>query len=124
MSEWYGNLMNRLAENKDRVQVIEVGTPLTEYLWSDRHAHEVIEVKDQKHITVRAYKAIHIGQPYSNEWRLESDPNGRTMKLKKRGKYWYRYSYTDVDDAGKEHQHWERINISIGVADYYYDYEF
>lgn len=112
--KWYGSLDNRLEENRMFTEVIEVGTPLTEYLWSDRHAYEVVEVKDQKHVKVREYEVKLAGEPFSNQWDYISDPNKPVRELEKRGKYWYW-----VTDSGKV-----RTNVSFGVADYYYDYSF
>ena len=117
----YGNVINRLMENHDSTKVIEVGTKMTQYHWSDRTAWEVIAVKDQKHVTVRELSAKCIGGAYSNEWELTSNPNSRTMELAQRsnGK-WYNI-YRDRDN---HIYHWEKINVSFGHADYYYDYEF
>ncbi len=119
--EMYGNLMNRIAENHDSTEVIEVGTKMTQYLWSDRLAWEVVAVKDQKHVTVRELRAKCIGGAYSNEWELSSDPNGRKMELAQRSNgRWYEISR----DSNGHIYHWEKINVSFGHADYYYDYEF
>ena len=112
--KWYGNLTNRLMENVDTVEKIEVGTGMTEYLWSDRNAYEVVAVEDQKHITVRELGHEHIGEAYENKWRLFSDPKNPEEKMVRRGKYWY------WGHVAKE----TRANVSFGIADYYYDYEF
>ena len=39
----YGSLNNRLEENHMFCDVIEVGTDMTEYLYTDRHAYEVLK---------------------------------------------------------------------------------
>ena len=54
---WYGNLMNRLEEGKG-VPLIEEGTDITMYYWSDRTCYYVTEVIDQKHIKVREYTVV------------------------------------------------------------------
>ena len=100
---------------------IEVGTKMTQFHWSDRTAWEVIAVKDQKHVTVRELSAKCIGGAYSNDWELTSNPNGRTMELGMRGNKWYNL-YRDRDT--KKIYHWEKVNVSFGYADYYYDYSF
>lgn len=123
MARWYGNVINRIEENRPSIPEIEVGTGVTEYCWSDRHAYEVIEVKDQKHVTIREYDHKCIGGPYSNEWELISNPDNRTINLVKRGKYWYVPS-TWTDKDGKDHKHYSKMNVRFGVASYYYDYEF
>lgn len=151
--QWYGSLNNRVEENRQYCDEIKVGTGMTEYLWSDRHAYEVIAVKDQKHVTVREYdvkKADDIN--YSNNWKLVSNENNKTMELVKRGNYWYSVvtcsvdlakeilESNDIDDriwacnndfdlkaiveSGKDKKRYHRKNVSFGVADYYYDYEF
>lgn len=143
----YGNLMNRLEENNMLCNEITVGTGMTEYDWSDRYAYEVIEVEDQKHVTVRKYTAVHVGEPMTNNWKLVSDESNPTMKLVKRGKYWYKElvaTLANLESPNEEVRLWvalngfspakirkngcqkkyRRVNVSFGKADYYYDYEF
>ena len=149
MTKWYGNLNNRLMEQGRDAEEITVGMGVTEFYWSDRHAYEVIEVRDQKHITIREYKAIHIGEAYENKWELVSDETRPEIDLVKRGKYWYTYATVtkeDLEEIDKDIDkqlwlcHWgfdrdvinkngkqtkyHKRNIKIGYADYYYDYEF
>lgn len=145
--KWYGNINNRLEENRQFVDEIKVGTGVTEYHYSDRTALEVIEVKDQKHIVVRLYDHKLKGEAYSNDWELISNPNNPCYYLTKRGNYWYytntltaeeydsydwekqlRCALAGFDPAvihskGKQTKY-RRANISIGKASYYYDYEF
>lgn len=148
----YGSYVNRVQENKMFTDEIKVGTGMTEYSWSDRDAYEVIEVKDQKHVTVRELSHRHIGDgSMDNKWELYSDENNRTMELVKRGKYWYSVSHwtadvldqinsedgwriklalamNDIDPdklkAKGEIKRYHRVNVSFGHADYHYDYEF
>lgn len=145
---WYGSINNRLEENKMYCNEIVVGTGVTEYYWSDRHPYEVIEVIDQKHVKVRALNHRHVGYGYmDNNWELVSDENNPVKMLTKRGKYWY-WTVTvtkdilendDIDtmlflahnninaDKLKEKgkvTRYRRANVSFGVAEYYYDYEF
>ena len=135
---------------------IKVGTGMTEYSWSDRHAYEVVEVKDQKHVKVREYDVKHIGEAYTNNWELISNEENPVRSLVKRGKYWYYTTTVTTDDVKKYNDEAEtendrvnfliwlsqlgvskedvlekgkitkshRTNVSFGVADYYYDYEF
>jgi hypothetical protein len=151
--ELYGSLNNRIEENHQFCDKIEVGTGMTEYFYSDRHAYEVIEVRDQKHVTVREYDHKKVGDiPMSNDWELVSNQNNATMSLVKRGKYWYSetslspeeakeiFEGNDIEakiwacqcgfdlqaiiESGKTKKHYRRRNVSFGVAKYYYDYEF
>lgn len=146
--KWYGSIDNRLEENKQFCPVIEIGTGMTEYFYSDRHAYEVIEVKDQKHVTVRELRHIHEGNgSMDNRWTLVSDPDGRERNMVKRGKYWYDevtitsdlldstdidtmlflgFNNVDEDELSRKGtiKRYHRANVSFGVADYYYDYEF
>lgn len=149
MTKWYGNLNNRIMEQGKDAKEITVGMGVTEFYWSDRHAYEVTKVTDQKHITIREYKHIHKGEPYTNNWELVSDPTRPEIDLVKRGKYWYTYATVtkeDLEEIDKDIDkrlwlvHWEfdremilkngkqtkyhRKNIRVGYADYYYDYEF
>ena len=149
--KWYGSVNNRIMERGKGAEEITVGMGVTEFYWSDRHAYEVIEVIDQRHITIREYKAVHTGAAYENKWDLVSDPTRPEIPLVKRGKYWYNYAtvtqeWVEKIDAEKDFdaQIWlanwgfdrevikkngkqtkyHRKNIVIGYADYYYDYEF
>jgi hypothetical protein len=140
-----------LEEGRQFCPVIEVGTGMTEYGWSDRHAYEVIEVRDQKHVTVRLLDHKHVGDGcMDNNWELISNPDNPTKDMVKVGEVWY-YTTTitaadlarleaeddcallrlavggwDADKIrakGKQTKRW-KANVSFGVADYYYDYEF
>ena len=152
MGRWYGSLNNRIEENRQFVEEIKVGDGMTEYFWSDRHAYEVVEVTDQKHVKVREYDHRNVGGAYSNDWELISNPDNPVISLVKRGKYWYSvvtvtpeeaYDILYGDDiqskvwacnnnldlgaiieSGKKKSKYHRRNVSFGVADYYYDYSF
>jgi len=151
---WYGNLTNRLEENKMFCDEIKVGMGMTEYSYSDRDAYEVIEVKDQKHVVVRELDHKLIGGAYSNDWELTSNENNPTRYLTKRGNYWYwtnvidksilngfddkdndgkfeimlylAHNNTNVDELNKKGKvtRYYRANVSFGKANYYYDYSF
>ena len=146
---WYGNLTNRLEENRMFCEKIEVGTGMTEYYYSDRHPYEVVEVADQKHIKVRKLDHKHIGDGcMDNNWQLISNENNAIKVLTKRGNYWYWtitvtrdildsinkietqlflcHNNIDIDklkEKGKVTRY-HKANVSFGVAEYYYDYEF
>lgn len=147
---WYGNMMNRLEEGRQFTDEIKVGTGITEYHWSDREPWEVIEVKDQKHLTVRQLRHRHIGDvSMDNRWELYSDEEAPCRTLERRGDTWYwtttitAEDIKDIDEdmdrkvrlivagfdpdrireKGKQTKR-SKANISIGIADYYYDYEF
>ena len=150
--KYYGSLNNRIEEGRMFCDAIQVGTGVTEYLYSDRRAYEVVEVTDQKHITVRQYDHRHIGEPYTNEWELISNPNNPTCQLERRGDVWYWTSTITAadleripnDESGLLMRHHlvlngfdldkiatngkqtkrHKANISIGKAEYYYDFSF
>lgn len=151
MNRLYGSLTNRYSENRMLVPEIEKGTYVTEYLWSDRHAYEVVKVVDQKHVFIRRLKAIRTdkwGMSDSQNYRYESDENASTKELVKRGDYWYEvftfskeihdrivkkvgwclWSLTEKQWArineGKVVKRYSKINVSFGTADEYYDYSF
>lgn len=159
MGRWYGSVQNRLEENRLFCDEIKVGTGVTEYSWSDREAYEVIAVKDQKHFTMRKYDHKHIGEAFTNDWELISNPDNPKYEMTKRGNYWYftatwtreeveremakakaiepdcgearfflalalgGFDYDTIMEKGKQTKY-RKANISIGKADYYYDYEF
>lgn len=160
----YGNIYNRIGENKMYCDRIEVGTGVTEYQWSDRHPYEVVKVIDQTHIYIRELDHKLKGSAYSNDWELISNPSNPLIELKKhkniwcqvltytkekwqqeaqqqyeKGKVkspqiWYDYvscmaNLTEKQrqkiEAGKTVKRLRKFgNISFGVAEYYYDYEF
>ena len=124
----YGSLINRLSENQNYGDEIKVGTYATEYLWSDRNAHEVIEVINQNHLKIRRLRAIRTddnGMSECQDYRFESDTNGYVQELKRRKNGGWNVVRTYVDADGKKHTRAvEKINISFGVADEYYDFSF
>lgn len=72
----FGSLDNRLAEGRTYGK-IEVGTGVTEMCYSDRHAYEVVEVIDEKHILIRRCKATRIdnnGMSDSQSYKYEVEP--------------------------------------------------
>lgn len=147
-NRWYGSVQNRIEENKMYCDEITVGMGMTEYSWSDRHPYEVIGVFDQKHVVVRPLDHKPKGECYSNEWELVSNEKNPTYLLTKRGKYWYNtvkvtsdilsddmdwqtelfliHNGINADDLRKKGKvtRYQRMNVSFGVADYYYDYSF
>lgn len=150
MAKWYGSINNRLAEDKQYCPVIEVGTGMTEYGWSDRHAYEVTAVRDQKHVTVRRLDHRHVGDGcMDNNWELISNPENPEYDMVKVGEYWYwtstmtaeqlagikddnymmlrlavaGWDLNKIMEKGKQTKR-TRAKVSFGVADYHYDYEF
>ena len=151
---WYGSIDNRLEENRQYCDEIKVGTGMTEYFWSDRHAYEVVAVQDQKHVSVREYDAIKADDiAYSNNWKLVSNEKNPIVNLTKRGKYWYvmvtctpeeardilsktdnideriwacncGFDLEEIANSNKPKTKYFRRNVSFGVANYHYDYEF
>jgi len=117
-STWYGNINNRIDERR-KCPKPEVGMGATEYMWSDRHAYEIIAVKDDRHITVRRYKYIRTDDRGMSDWqdyKYESDPDGCTKEL-----------FLTAKGAWRERIDGRRLGSSrwgIGVADEYYDYSF
>ena len=140
-NKWYGSLNNRLEENKMYCEEIEVGTGMTEYSWSDRKAYEVVEVVNQENVFVRELDHKHIGDgSMDNQWELVSNTNKPVREIKKyRGSWCWVVNYTKesikncyllekkiydkVMTTGKATKY-VKANVSFGVAEYYYDYEF
>lgn len=148
--KWYGSVQNRIEERMNDSNNITVGMGVTEFRWSDREAYEVIEVEDQKHITIRRLDHIHVGGAYENSWELLSNPENPSIKVVKRGNYWYTFATVTEEDVADyeswdiDHKlwliHWgfdlqhirekgkqtkySKMNIRVGRAEYYYDYEF
>lgn len=117
-SAWYGSLNNRIDERR-RSAIPEVGMGATEYWWSDRHAYEVIAVKDERHVTVRRLKAIRTDGRGMSDWqdyKYESDPEGvvRQLFMTQKGIWRERIGSRELGT-----NKWY-----VGSADEYYDYSF
>lgn len=77
----YGSLTNRLEEGRTYGK-IEVGTGVTEMCYSDRHAYEIVEVIDDKHIVIRRCKATRIdnnGMSDCQDYEYEVEPYKETL---------------------------------------------
>lgn len=144
----YGSISNRFDENK-LYKPIKVGEFATEYFWSDSHAYEITKVVDDKHFFIRRLKAIRTddyGMSDVQNYRYEHDydANEREIEITKFGfREVYRYDLelynkvlardkfclwdNDIVEKvkqGKKVKRSHKINLSIGVADEYYDYSF
>lgn len=151
--KWYGNVANRIEENRGFNQEIKVGMDVTRYDWSDRHAYYITRVESQKRFFMKEYEVIadrekangmghqnwlyfktrkecheylnkHLKpcpkfnfetEPYPTEG-LQENPEEEIVF---RYGHWYK-KYTDYFGQVK----YSKINISLGVRDYYYDWEF
>ncbi len=142
--KWFGNLLNRLEENKMYCEEIKVGTGVTEYMYSDRYVYEVVEVIDQKHVFVRELDHIAVGPAMSNQWEYKSNLNNPIKELKYRYGKWNwvntitkesidKCCYFDgklfkakqkIEAGAKKVEVFRDTRVSFGVTDYYYDYEF
>lgn len=148
----YGSLNNRFDENKyynGTYNNLKVGDYATVYHYSDRDAYEIIEVKDQKHVTIRELDAKRNdggGMSDCQSYDYYSNENNRTIELELTKFGWKevtRYNldlYNKVKDRngyvmwgddivekvmkGKEVKRGRKICISFGIADKYYDYSF
>ena len=89
MKQLYGSYQNRILEDKQYCDEIKVGTGMTEYMYTDRIAYEVIEVRDQKHVTVRKYDVKKLSEGMTNDWELISNENNARYHMAKRGQFWY-----------------------------------
>ena len=148
MAKWYGSLTNRVDENKLYGKVY-VGQYCTEYLWSDRHAYEITKVINDKHFFIRRLTAIRTdnnGMSECQTYRYEHNYEAceQEIMLTKWGfREVYRYDldlYNKIIErdkfchwdrdivekvlAGKKVSRKKKINLSVGVADEYYDYSF
>lgn len=158
MTQWYGNLMNRLDEGKG-VPEIKEGMDITMYLWSDRNCYYITEVVDQKHIKVKPYVVIadrdkpggmgHQDWLYfktnreANEYLKQHGFDGRCENEPVEQDWEYRYnkwqrSVTFTEDNYCTERELKSLatkgyykrffnlsgEVSFGVRDYYYDWEF
>lgn len=157
----YGNLTNRLEENK-QYKDLTVGTDITMYHWSDRTCYYVTKVIDAKHIFVKKYfvcadhdKATGMGH---QDWvyfktlkemhrylvdhgfdAFEYDESCEAVEeewVYRYNKWMRKVIYTTENyctDRELKSLHTNGYyvryfnlsgNISIGVRDYFYDWEF
>ena len=120
MGKWYGNISNRVDENKMYCKEIEVGTYATEYMWSDRHAYEVVEVIDQNHVFIRRLKSIrtdNYGMSDAQSYRYESDLSRPVEEIKKTKSGWHRvntYSVEKVKETANRYQKYLNEEHALG----------
>ena len=108
-----GNLTNRLEERKQSDN-IKVGAGATIYMYSDRVACTVIEVKSKCKAVIQRDKAIRIDKTgaysESQEYKFERNMNGMKYEIYCRNGIWR------VKDS--------KERVVIGKRDEYYDYTF
>ena len=109
----YGSLTNILYGNAKSTPPY-IGQGATEVLWTDRHAYEVIAIKDERHIIVRRMNARLVSEYEDQEYELTSDPNGSCVNLfrKKNGQW--------VERIGREYG----AKFVLGVMNEYEDPHF
>lgn len=114
-----GSLINMLYSNAEQTTKPEVGMGVTEIMYTDREPYEVIEVKDDRHITVRKYdyqRKDSNGMSEMQEYDYVSNPNNPTVNLflTKKGKWRERIGKRELG-----------CNVFLlGKAEKYYDYSF
>jgi hypothetical protein len=104
MKKLYGCINNRLEEGHKWVEEIKVGTLLTQYLWSDRHAFEVTQVINQKHIFIRRLKAIRNdknGMSDSQEYTFKQDLTNKEIELIFRYNKWQSVTRYNIQTMNK-----------------------
>ena len=120
MSNWYGSINNRVMERSGADTIPVVGMGVTQCLWSDRHPWEIIEVKDNRHITIRqlGYKRIdNNGMSECQEYEYFPNEQGQVYRLfkNKHGRWVIRIGKNGVDNS---------YGWYIGRAEEYYDFTF
>ena len=118
MSRWYGSVQNRISEGCAQ-PTPEVGMGVTEMLWSDRSPYIIVEVKDERHITVEPLGWKRTDNNGFSEWqeyeyfRREDAPKVRLFKTKE-GRWRERIGRNGLGDN----------TFVIGYAERYYDPSF
>lgn len=120
----YGNVINRVLEGKNfSGKEIEVGMPVTEYLWSDREPWEVTKVYDQKHICIRRldYEVVEGSMmDGSAEYKFKSNTKNQEVEIKRFKNGWF-----DLREVnGKKLKGYTKFSLSFGRAEKYYDPSF
>lgn len=155
MARVYGNLINRLQENRNHLKdgIIKEGDDITLYMWSDRTCYYVDKVIDQKHIIVKPYhvcadhskpggqghqdwlyfKTLKEQNKYLNDQHIMyngKEQHWEENPVESKGEEWvFRYGkwYKVIgkSNEGNGKPTYTKVgNISFGVRDYYYDWEF
>ena len=114
---WYGSVYNRMQERGKQPEP-KVGMYATEMYYTDREPFEIIEVKDERHITARklSYKRVDKnGMSECQDYIYFPNPDGRIAHLfkTKQGRW--------VERIGK---HYSCNGWALGFAERYYDYSF
>ena len=146
--KWYGSVCNRIGEGRQYEEIKE-GTDITMYYWSDRTCYFVTRVVDAKHIFVKQYEVVgdrsKPGGMGHQDWlyfktRKEANQylneNVDKKFLEKYGGYpvenvrenpeeeWvFRYGKWMEKIGDKQYR---KLNgqVSFGIRDYHYDWEF
>lgn len=128
MKQWYGSIQNRLEEDRMFCDTIEVGTLATRYYYSDREPYEVIEVINQNHVVLRELDSKRTddnGPSECQDYEYSSNPNNYTMEIKRRKNGGWNLICRYKDEYGKIHANAvEKVHISFGKAERYYDFSF
>lgn len=114
MSNYYGSLQNRLMEHSATPEMT-IGMGVTECCWSDRHAYEIVAIKDDRHITIRRMNAVLVGDFYDQNYELTSNPEGHMVNLFKTQKGEWKERIGRCLGATR---------FAVGVAREYYDPSF
>lgn len=95
----HGSIQNRMMERLPKVKP-EVGMGVTECLWSDRHAWEVIKIINEKRILIRrmGYKCKDY---YAGDYEVFPNPDGKTAILVWRYGRWRELLWKDVYKTDK-----------------------
>lgn len=119
MGQWYGSIDNRIMERSAGDKPV-VGMGVTQCLWSDRVPWEIIEVKDDRHLSIRqlGYRRVDDnGFSECQEYEYYQDealPVSRLFK-DKNGRWVERIGKNGVDRSSGWY---------IGKAERYYDFTF
>ena len=118
MNKWYGSLQNRILENSAMPKP-EVGMGVTECLWSDRNPYEIVEVKDDRHLMIRAldWKRIDEGGfSEAQEYEYFSNEDNPVIQifLTKQGQWRQRLGRNGLGCN----------RFAVGYAERYYDFTF
>ena len=124
MSKWYGSLTNRIEEGCQFVNEIKVGTGMTEYMWSDRHPYEVVEVINQEDVKVRALDHKRIdnnGMSECQEYEYISNTNYPIIHVVKRNNGWNKLEVVNKEELMQEAR--KIVESGKGIARDDYDVE-
>lgn len=114
MSKLYGSVTNRILEKGTNPEEIKVGMGATVYMWSDREAYTVVEIKSKCRAIIQRDDVKRIDKngfgSECQEYEFTQNKNNYTEEIYCRNGIW--------KTKGSKQR------VRLGIRDEYYDFTF